>query len=925
MHKNRKFWLILAILTALMLLVAACGGSEASPAAEGEAESADVSEAAEAEEVPEAEEAAEAEETEAESAAEAATDEFNPYAPYAGTTIVVSWPSLSHFEKAKTLIPEFEAETGIKVEVDSIQYQNMKDKQVLEMSKPAGQGEYDIVAWVIFNKTEFVNKGYLTELAPFFTMASLADPNYDPADLVPAYMQSGSQVGGARGYLDGPTAALYGVPFGAETSIMAYRQDIFEEHGLEVPTTYDELLEVATYITENVPDVYGMTSRGASNHQVVHAWLLHASPFGANIFDDQWNVTVDSLEAIAATETLKAIIDNSPPGVTSWGFGEQANAFLQGEAAIYIDALKIASMSRDPEQSLVDGKVGYALHPEGPAGCGSETGGFAMGIPDNSANKEAAFLFVQWMTSKEGDRKIVEAGGDPVRMSTMADPELQEKYPEYPVILEQLACANEDWRPLVPEWGAINAPIMGVHIGEYVNDQTDVESALAAAKTEIEDVMDRSGYYTTPEERYAPYAGTTIVVSWPSLSHFEKAKTLIPEFEAETGIKVEVDSIQYQNMKDKQVLEMSKPAGQGEYDIVAWVIFNKTEFVNKGYLTELAPFFTMASLADPNYDPADLVPAYMQSGSQVGGARGYLDGPTAALYGVPFGAETSIMAYRQDIFEEHGLEVPTTYDELLEVATYITENVPDVYGMTSRGASNHQVVHAWLLHASPFGANIFDDQWNVTVDSLEAIAATETLKAIIDNSPPGVTSWGFGEQANAFLQGEAAIYIDALKIASMSRDPEQSLVDGKVGYALHPEGPAGCGSETGGFAMGIPDNSANKEAAFLFVQWMTSKEGDRKIVEAGGDPVRMSTMADPELQEKYPEYPVILEQLACANEDWRPLVPEWGAINAPIMGVHIGEYVNDQTDLDSALATAKAEIEDVMNRSGYYTWANYTK
>ncbi len=164
---------------------------------------------------------------------------FNPYAPYAGETIVVSWPSLSHFEKAKTLIPEFEKETGIKVEVDSIQYMNMKDKQVLEMSKPVGQGGYDVVSWVIFNKTEYVNKGYLTPLAPFFTDARLADPDYDPEDIVPAYLKSGSDVGGRRGYLSGPTDALYGVPFGAETSIMAYRKDIFDEHGLEVPSTYD--------------------------------------------------------------------------------------------------------------------------------------------------------------------------------------------------------------------------------------------------------------------------------------------------------------------------------------------------------------------------------------------------------------------------------------------------------------------------------------------------------------------------------------------------------------------------------------------------------------------------------------------------------------------------------------------------------------
>ncbi|NOX52395.1 MAG: sugar ABC transporter substrate-binding protein [Gammaproteobacteria bacterium] len=456
------------------------------------------------------------------------------------------------------------------------------------------------------------------------------------------------------------------------------------------------------------------------------------------------------------------------------------------------------------------------------------------------------------------------------------------------------------------------------------SQEKETASTSAPSDSQSDTTKDQAQSTDDSFNPYAPYAGETIVVSWPSLSHFEKAKTLISEFEKETGIKVEVDSIQYMNMKDKQVLEMSKPMGQGGYDVVSWVIFNKTEYVNKGYLTELAPFFTNARLADPDYDPEDIVPAYLKSGNAVGGRRGYLSGPTDAIYGIPFGAETSIMAYRKDIFEEYGLKVPTTYDELLEVASFITEDVDGVYGMTSRGSSNHHIVHAWLLHASPYGASIFDDKWNVTVDSPQAKAATETLKAIIDNSPPGVTSWGFGEEANAFLQGESAIFIDTLKIAAMSRDPEQSLVDGKVGFALHPTGPAGCGSETGGFTMGIPNNSAHKEAAFLFIQWMTSKRGDRMIVEAGGDPIRISTMSDPELQAQFPEYPVILEQLKCANEDWRPLIPEWGEINAPIMGINLGEYVNGQTDLDTALSNAKMQIQDVMERAGYYTWANYS-
>lgn len=880
------------------------------------------------EEAATAAEAAETAVSEAESAANIEPATLATYAAVAkangldGSTVVVSWPSLSHFNKAREIAEEFSEATGINVELDYIEYQAMRDKQVLELGKPDGQGEYDVVAWVVFNKTDYVNKGYLTDLSKLFTNAALTDPTYDREDLVSAYVNSGGVAGGRRGYLSGPTAAMFGIPFGAETSILAFRQDIFDEYDLEVPTTYDEMFEVAEFITENVPDVYGMTSRGQTGPNATHAWLLHASPYGADIFDDQWNVTLDTPEALAATEALKRIVENSPPGVLNWGFGEQANAFLQGDSAIYVDALKIAAMSRDPEQSLVDGKVGYALHPVGPDGiCGAETGGFAMGIAENSSNKEAAFLFLQYMTSKEGDRKIVDAGGDPVRLSTLADPDLQAQFPEYPVILDQLECANENWRPLIPEWGEINAQIMGEQLGAYLNDAVDAETALANAKSQTEDVMERSGYYISAEERYAPYAGETIVVSWPSLSHFNKAQEVVAVFEEETGINVEIDFIEYQAMRDKQVLELGKPDGQGEYDVVAWVVFNKTDFVSKEYLADLGQLFTNADLVDPEYDPEDIISPYLNSGSVAGGRRGYLSGAGQGAYGVPFGAETSIMAYREDIFEEYDLEVPTTYDEMFEVAEFITENVPDVYGMTSRGQTGPNSTHAWLLHASPYGADIFNDFWTVTLDTPEALAATEALKRIVENSPPGVLNWGFGEQANAFLQGDSAIYVDALKVAAMSRDPEQSLVDGKVGYALHPVGPDGtCGAETGGFAMGVAENSDQKEAAFLFIQWMTGKEADRLIVEAGGDPIRFSTLADPELQERFPEYPVILEQLECANENWRPLIPEWGEINAQIMGEQIGAYLNDVIDAETALANAKEQITDVMAREGYYGW-----
>ena len=417
---------------------------------------------------------------------------------------------------------------------------------------------------------------------------------------------------------------------------------------------------------------------------------------------------------------------------------------------------------------------------------------------------------------------------------------------------------------------------------------------------------------------YEKYRGTTLVVSWPALSHFQAAEPLLEEFTEETGIEVEVDALQYLKLRDRQLLEMSKP--EGEYDVVSWVVMWKGEYVSKGLLTPLSQFFTSGALVDPTYDPDDIASAYLQNGGVVGGKKGYMPGPTGALYGIPFGAETSILAYRKDIFEEQGIEVPKTYDELRAAMKKLAE--AGIPAMTSRGQTGHQITHAWLLHLAPLGGRIFDDEWNPVINSPEAVKAAEIMREIVQTGPRGIETFGFGEASAAFLQGDAAIYLDTLKIASMSRDPKLSRVDGKVGFALHPTA-ARCGSETGGFALGIPANSRNKEAAFLLIQYLTSKAGDQRMVELGGDPIRMSTLKAN--ADKFPEYPVVEAQLPCADPDWRPLIPEWNELNLDVLGQALTQVVTTDEPIQPIMDAANEKAREVMERGGYYTWANYKK
>ncbi|MGI9452389.1 MAG: extracellular solute-binding protein [Geminicoccaceae bacterium] len=418
---------------------------------------------------------------------------------------------------------------------------------------------------------------------------------------------------------------------------------------------------------------------------------------------------------------------------------------------------------------------------------------------------------------------------------------------------------------------------------------------------------------------YEDYEGTTVVVSWPALSHFQAAETLIEEFTEETGIEVEVDALQYLKLRDRQLLEMSKD--EGEYDVVSWVVMWKGEYVSKGLLTPLSQFFTNGALVDPQYDIDDIADAYLQNGGVVGGKKGYMPGKSGALYGVPFGAETSILAYRKDIFEEHGIAVPTNYDELVGAMEMVKEKA-GIGAMTSRGKTGHQVTAGWLLHLAPLGGKIFDDEWNPVINSPEAVKAAEIMRTITQTGPTGIPSYGFSEASAAFLQGDAAMYLDTLKIAAMSRNEKLSKVDGKVGFALHPVG-SRCGSETGGFAMGIPENAPNKEAAFLFIQYMTSKAGDRRMVELGGDPIRLSTLQTPEFVEKFPEYPVVAEQLPCADPDWRPLIPEWNELNIDVLGQALTEVITTDKPIQPIMDEANEKARAIMEREGYYKWAAY--
>ncbi|MFK7875199.1 MAG: extracellular solute-binding protein [Paracoccaceae bacterium] len=415
---------------------------------------------------------------------------------------------------------------------------------------------------------------------------------------------------------------------------------------------------------------------------------------------------------------------------------------------------------------------------------------------------------------------------------------------------------------------------------------------------------------------YAPYADTTLIVNFPAHPHYNAVMKILPEFTKETGIEVEVDQLPYLKMRERQTLELSQD--EGEYDLIAYVVFSKADYVFADQLENLAKYFMNPKLSDPNYDADDLIDGYVQNIGVAGGKKGYLPGATGSLFGIPFGSETSVLAYRKDIFEKHGIDAPQNYDQLLDAACKIPEVEPGMGGMASRAASGHQASHAFLLHLAPLGGRVFDDSWEPIINNEAGVKAAEALKTIVDCGPKGAMSFGPAEAANSFANGESAMFMDSIAFMPGFENPERSKVVGKVGYAMHPEG-VRRGSQTGGFGIAIPKNAEHKEAAFLLMQWLTSKKGDLMVAMEGGNPSRFSTYENAELNAKYPFSATFGEALQFADPDWRPIIPTWGKINADI-GTTMSKVLTEGLDIQEALDGVAERSRVVMEEAGYYTW-----
>ncbi|MFW5643863.1 MAG: ABC transporter substrate-binding protein, partial [Alkalispirochaeta sp.] len=126
--------------------------------------------------------------------------------------------------------------------------------------------------------------------------------------------------------------SYYAIPFHGWIQGIWYRADWFEEAGLDVPRTWDEILEAAEYFTDRQNNQYGILVGTSAEAYTEQVFTQFARSNGAALFDRDGNLIFNSPEMREAIEYYAELARYNPPGPQTW---RARDYYLQGKMAMF--------------------------------------------------------------------------------------------------------------------------------------------------------------------------------------------------------------------------------------------------------------------------------------------------------------------------------------------------------------------------------------------------------------------------------------------------------------------------------------------------------------------------------------------------------------------------------------------------------------
>lgn len=367
---------------------------------------------------------------------------------------------------------------------------------------------------------------------------------------------------------------------------------------------------------------------------------------------------------------------------------------------------------------------------------------------------------------------------------------------------------------------------------------------------------------------------------------------MVGEFEEKNpDIDVEPTFVSYEALHDKIVT--AAPAGT--YDVFLTDVIWPAEFASKGIAADLTGRI-------PENWKKDVLGGALDTAK-------YED----KYYGVPLFPSTKLFYYNKELVASVGASEKDlqTWDGVLKIAEKIKAKGEVEFPLSWSWSQAEALVCDYAQLLGAFGGQFTGDDGKLAVNSPEGVAALQWMMDSVKSgvSNPSSTTFLEDDVTKSLAQGQTAFALNWESTLRDLDDPSISKVVGKIGVMQTPAGPSGDRpGVNGSMALSIGTHSKNQDAAWKFVEFMSSQENQEKYA-ASSMPSWKSSYDRPEVTKTNPE----VFKAAGAQFDnliSRPAMKDYNrasqALQVELQNALLGKKSAQQA-MDDAVAAANKE------------------
>jgi sorbitol/mannitol transport system substrate-binding protein len=404
-------------------------------------------------------------------------------------------------------------------------------------------------------------------------------------------------------------------------------------------------------------------------------------------------------------------------------------------------------------------------------------------------------------------------------------------------------------------------------------------------------------------------------------------QSLTSAFTKKYGIKVKYVTLPENTLRQKVTSDIA--TGGGQFDIATVGTYEVPIWAKNKWIVNLEPYFSkLSASASKAYDLGDVISKVKLGLSYKG-----------SLYALPFYGESSMTYYNKKLFASAGLKMPLhpTWTQVQSFAAKLNKPSANRYGICLRALPGWGEFGAPLTTViNTFGGEWFNEKWE---PQLTAPATKKAVSFYVDlirkYGEPGATSSGFTECETAMAQGKTAMWVDATVAAGQLTDPSKSQVAKDIGFAYAPTQVTPLGSHwLWAWSLAMEGSSKNKDAAFKFLTWATSKDYLKLVAAKNGwgsvpPGTRISTYQNPNYKKAAGAFAsIVLNSMQTADPTHSTLhkvpyvgvqfvgIPEFQNIGT-LVTQNLAGAVAGHTSVDAALALSQQQVTRIMKQSGY--------